>query len=198
MGRRKEFNIDEALDAAMAIFWRDGYAGAAIGNVCAAMKLKPGSVYLTFGSKRKLFLAALERYLVQINQPGINKLAAAVCGVEGVRAYFEHIIDGIQNGNRQWGCLGTNAFTEMGESDDDIHRMMTTHFSRLADAFEDALNRDGIKDAADWAQHLVCLSQGLNVLAKVKSNASSLPRIVETTILALSAAKKDTELSAEA
>ena len=187
MGRHKEFNVDDVLDKAMSIFWRDGYSGAAIGDVCTAMRLKPGSVYLTFGSKRGLFLAVVQRYLVQINQPGMDKIAAADDGIQGIRAYFEHVIEGIQNGKRQWGCLGTNAFVEMGESDDDIDQIMSAHFLRLASAFEDALIRDGIEDAAGWAQHLICLAQGLNVLAKMKTNTTNLPAIVETTIQALTA-----------
>ena len=104
-----------------------------------------------------------------------------------MRAYFEHVIEGIQNGKRQWGCLGTNAFVEMGESDEDLAQLMSAHFSRLADAFEDALIRDGIEDAAGWAQHLICLAQGLNVLAKMKTDTTNLPAIVETTIQALTA-----------
>ena len=77
MGRHKEFNVDDVLDSAMSVFWRDGYSRAAIGELCAAMQLNPGSVYLTFGSKRGLFLAVVQRYLVQINQPGMDKIATA-------------------------------------------------------------------------------------------------------------------------
>jgi len=185
MGRHREFDIDQVLDEAMSVFWRDGYSGAAIGDVCTAMGLKPGSVYLTFGNKRGLFLAVVQRYLVQVNQPGMDKMAAQTSGVQGIRAYFEHVIDGIQNGNRRWGCLGTNAFVELSESDEDIAQIMTAHIARLTEAFEDALNRDGVENAAAWAQHLICLAQGLNVLAKIKSNAAVLPSIVETTIMAL-------------
>lgn len=185
MGRPKKFSVDDVLDDAMPVFWRNGYAGAAIGGVCNAMGLKPGSVYATFGSKHGLFLAVVQRYLLQVNQPGLDKMAAAVSGIEGVRAYFEHIVDGIRHGDRQWGCLGTNAFIELSESDEEISEVMNNHFTRLASAFEKALRLDGIEDADKWAQHLMCLAQGLNVLAKMNANTALLPSMVETTILSL-------------
>jgi TetR/AcrR family transcriptional repressor of nem operon len=106
-------------------------------------------------------------------------------GIEGIRAYFEHVVEGILQGNRRWGCLGTNAFVELNESDDEIAKIMKNHLVRLAKAFEHALVRDGIANPDHWAQHLLCVSQGLNVIAKTEPDIAALRPIIDTTISAL-------------
>lgn len=185
MGRHREFDEDEVLDGAMRVFWRDGYAGAAIGDVCRAMNLKPGSVYAAYGNKRGLFLEVVRRYLKQVNHPGMEVMASQASGVGGIRAYFEHIVDGIMNGNRCWGCLGTNAFIELKETDAEVTQVLKAHFSHLKAAFQRALERDGIENAPLWAEHLLCVSQGLNLIAKTDPDVSSLNAVVETTMAAI-------------
>lgn len=185
MARHREFDMDDVLDAAMGVFWRDGYSGAAIGDICTATGLNPGSIYGAFGNKRGLFLAVIHHYLEQINQPGIVILESNPEGLGGIRDYFEHIVEGILHNNRRWGCLGTNAFIELKESDDEVARIFKNHFAQLAKVFERALERDGIKNASIWAQHLLCVSQGLNVLAKTDPDVTLLNAVVQTTTLAI-------------
>lgn len=49
-----------ALDAAAAVFRQQGYAATSIEQLVAATGVHRGSLYSTFGSKRGLFLRALE------------------------------------------------------------------------------------------------------------------------------------------
>lgn len=167
----------------MDIFWRRGYSAAPIHEVCEAMGLKPGSVYAAFGNKHGLFLAVVRRYLEQINRPGLDLMVSSTSGVEGIRAYLEFIAEGIVNGKRRWGCLGTNAFMELQETDEDISKLMSDHLVRLSNAFHDALERDGVADAAARAQYLLCVSQGLNVIAKTSPSRTELKAIVDSAMV---------------
>ena len=63
MARPREFDESEVLDAAIAAFWRGGYAATSISDLQAATGLSRGSLYKAFGYKHGLFLAALDRYL---------------------------------------------------------------------------------------------------------------------------------------
>ena len=60
MGRPREFDVERALDRALDVFWRNGYEGASIADLTAAMGINPPSLYAAFGNKEGLFLAALE------------------------------------------------------------------------------------------------------------------------------------------
>ena len=61
-GRPRAFDIDEALDRALEVFWRQGYEGTALADLTAAMGINRPSLYATFGNKEALFRQALDRY----------------------------------------------------------------------------------------------------------------------------------------
>ncbi len=63
-GRPREFDRGHALDAAMRLFWRQGYETTSLDQLKRAMGgLSAASFYGAFGSKERLFREALERYL---------------------------------------------------------------------------------------------------------------------------------------
>ena len=61
-GRPREFDEDKAIEAAMNVFWADGYAGTSYSSLVRAMKMNRPSIYLAFGDKESLFLKAVEFY----------------------------------------------------------------------------------------------------------------------------------------
>ncbi len=185
MARHREFDEEEALASALGVFWQRGYTAAGMQELCAAMGLNPGSVYAAYGNKHDLFIAAMQRYLVNATRDGIGLIEANPSAIEGIRDYFNYLIDGIVDGRRRWGCFGTNAFMEMGERDDQIRKIMTEHFQKLEDAFLNALTRgNGTSDCdlANHARYLVCMAQGLNVIAKTAPDRQKLNGIVDAAL----------------
>ena len=61
-GRPRAFDVDEALDRALEVFWRQGYEGTALSDLTAAMGINRPSLYATFGNKEALFRKVLDRY----------------------------------------------------------------------------------------------------------------------------------------
>ena len=61
-GRPRGFDSAAALDAALDLFWQRGYESTSISDLCAAMSIKPPSLYAAFGNKAQLFLEAVDRY----------------------------------------------------------------------------------------------------------------------------------------
>ncbi|AUH65974.1 TetR/AcrR family transcriptional regulator [Paracoccus zhejiangensis] len=183
MARHREFDEEKALKGAMNVFWQRGYAGAGMQELCTAMGLNPGSLYAAFGSKRELFFLVMRRYLETVTQEGIARIQAADSGSAGIRAYFAYLVDGIVDGRRQWGCLGTNAFLELGDRDEEVNAIMTAHYKRLETAFLTAIQRDApdadAHRASERATYLVCVAQGLNVLARTRPTRAMLSSIAE-------------------
>src|SRR6185503_15427259 len=62
-GRPREFDLDEALDRALEVFWRKGYEGASLPDLTKAMKINRPSLYAAFGNKEALFRKAIDRYV---------------------------------------------------------------------------------------------------------------------------------------
>jgi AcrR family transcriptional regulator len=63
MGRPRAFDIDRALDRALAVFWRKGYEGTSLSDLTKAVGVNRPSLYAAFGDKEALFRKALHRYL---------------------------------------------------------------------------------------------------------------------------------------
>src|SRR5213592_2988476 len=62
VGRPRAFDVDQALDQALKVFWRKGYQGASLPDLTRAMGINRPSLYAAFGNKQSLFKKAVERY----------------------------------------------------------------------------------------------------------------------------------------
>jgi AcrR family transcriptional regulator len=62
MGRRREFDVEKALDAVLCVFWRKGYEGASYTDLTEAAGVERPALYAAFGNKEALFRRALDRY----------------------------------------------------------------------------------------------------------------------------------------
>ena len=61
-GRRRSFDVDEAVETAMKLFHARGYDAVGVAELGAELGIKPPSFYAAFGSKAGLFERALQRY----------------------------------------------------------------------------------------------------------------------------------------
>ncbi|CAO3360489.1 TetR/AcrR family transcriptional regulator [Azospirillum melinis] len=62
-GRPREFDRDEALDAALSLFWAQGYEPTSLAQLKACMgDISSASFYAAFGSKEALFREVVGRY----------------------------------------------------------------------------------------------------------------------------------------
>lgn len=61
-GRRRSFDVDEAVETAMKLFHARGYDAVGVAELGAELGIKPPSFYAAFGSKAGLFERALRRY----------------------------------------------------------------------------------------------------------------------------------------
>jgi TetR/AcrR family transcriptional regulator, transcriptional repressor for nem operon len=192
MSRPREFDSAAALDRAVDTFWERGYDGTAVQDLCSAMDLNPGSLYGAFGGKRSLFLAALDRYMDSVSKLAIDCVGAAPSGMAGIRAFFDDVIQGMTSGKRKWGCLITNSVAELSLRDAEIAEKVRLHLARVENTFAGALARakaagelaPGI--GPESAAYLVCVLQGLNVLAKTRPGRKTLCAIADVALAALS------------
>lgn len=72
-GRPKKFVRDDALAAAVNVFWRKGYDGSSMKDLTGAMGINGPSLYAEFGDKLGLYHAAIDKYA---NNDGCAPLVA--------------------------------------------------------------------------------------------------------------------------
>jgi TetR/AcrR family transcriptional regulator, transcriptional repressor for nem operon len=188
MARAKQFDPEITLDLAVDTFWERGFEGTGMQALCSNLKLNPGSLYGTYGDKRELFVAVFDRYVDKVSREAIERIARERSGIAGIRAYFDFLIAAIVDGKRRWGCLITNSLIELGARDPEISAKIQLHFARLETAFASALARSQAAgelasgSGPEAAAYLVCVVQGLNVLARMKPTRARLRAIVDTAL----------------
>ena len=141
MGQAKRFDPEERLDRAVDAFWQNGFEGIGMQDLCKAMALFPGSVYGTYGGKRRLFLQAIERYMATCSAQALDTLGRNPSGLGALREYFTQLIDSIVDGKRRWGCLVTNTVVEMAQHEPSISEKVDLHLASLEKAFAAAIER---------------------------------------------------------
>ena len=83
-GRPRAFDRDEALDAAMRLFWRKGYQTASMNDLCEAMHIRSPSLYAAFGSKEALYLEAMAHYGRTVGASLWDRVERAATARDGV------------------------------------------------------------------------------------------------------------------
>jgi TetR/AcrR family transcriptional repressor of nem operon len=193
MGRRRGFDVDEALDAAVDEFWEHGFEATSVQTLCRAMGVQPGSVYAAFGSKRDVFLRALRHYTSTVSAEAVERVNAAPSGIQGLRAYFDHLVDAMVDGKRGWGCLITNSLVEFAERDPELAGMFHLHLSTLRGAFAAALARARAEGelrpgaGPEAAALLVAVVQGMNVMARSRPGRAALQAVADSALAGLAA-----------
>ena len=105
-GRPREFDRDEALRRAMEVFWAQGYEGASLDDLLAAMgAISPPSFYAAFGSKKQLFFEVVDLYSETVGARPVRALETPATAREGVEAMLRESVDIYCDPDIPRGCL---------------------------------------------------------------------------------------------
>ncbi len=193
MARSKEFDPGVVLDDAMRLFWRNGYARTSTQQLVAELGIARASLYGTFGSKRGLYLAALDRYLAGAGGQAPEHVAQrAESGLAAVRALLEAATALPEQGLPP-GCFSVNATVEHGDSDSEVSPRLDHNRDRMESVFKDALARaraeETLRADVDLDMAAALLStvlNGLQVLSRAgDSQSQRIARTIDATLNAL-------------
>jgi len=190
MPRTKEFRPEEALDAAVQLFWCRGYEATSMRDLLDGMGIGRGSFYSTFGDKHALFLAALDRF-EEVRTRWVDETLEHA-GLDGIEEVFRRSVAGMVRWEPRRGCLLANTAVELAPHDPEVAAKISRYVRRTEDAFEGALVRakavEEIPADADpktLARFLVSNLHGLRVLARAGADRRSLEDAVGVALRAL-------------
>lgn len=115
MGRPRQFDEQALLDAAIELFWAQGFDTTSVEDVSRATGIGNGSLYGAYGNKRGLFLAAFERYCEQ-RARFVREVVETAPGSarSAVRALCRAVIDDCAAHPDRRGCLMINSIAHLG------------------------------------------------------------------------------------
>jgi TetR/AcrR family transcriptional regulator, transcriptional repressor for nem operon len=191
MARPKEFNRDEALEAAIQLFWTQGYEATTMTDLRKAMGIGRQSLYDTFGDKQQLFGEALQRY-VESGDARLEQLLAGK-GLEGIRAYLVLSIRQMTEPSFRRGCLTLNTCVELAPRNADVAACAQGGLASMRSALEASLQiakqRGEIPKETDTAKAALFLTNqiaGIAVLGKAGTTKAELETIAELALTAIS------------
>jgi AcrR family transcriptional regulator len=184
-GRPREFDVENALDRALKVFWRRGYEGASLPELTKAMRISRPSLYAAFGNKEALFRKAIDRY---VDGPAAcirNALGepTARCVAERV---FRASVDLLTDSRNPRGCFLVQGALACGNSADCIRQEMARRRDEflvaLRERFQRAVEEGDLAsdaDPADLARFMATVLQGMSVQASGGASRRELDRVTQ-------------------
>lgn len=192
MAGKKTFLPDRALEAAMNLFWKQGYEGCSIEDIVQTTGLGRGSLYDTFGDKHALYVAALNRYLTGASE-GLAAYEQSERPLkETLGSYFQHWIDSLLSDPDRRGCFLVNAIIEMAPHDSEVKHITQSASQAQEEMFYRLLITAQVRGELDWtsdphqiAHFLLGILISIRVLARARQDRKILQDVVETALAIL-------------
>ncbi|HEY2422917.1 MAG TPA: TetR/AcrR family transcriptional regulator [Chthoniobacterales bacterium] len=110
-GRPRCFDLEEALDRSLLLFWEKGFQNTSLDEIAEAVGVKKPSLYAAFGDKEMLFRKVLQRYSSKLSEP-VQVLDRHSNIREAIDAFIELGIAGGCSEGHPRGCLLASAFAD--------------------------------------------------------------------------------------
>lgn len=187
-GRPREFCVDQALAAALRVFWRKGFEGTSLTDLTEAMGITRPSLYAAFGNKATLFGKALDLYETEklryvsdaLDEPTARGVAERL---------LRGSIDNQTSCDEPRGCLGVISSVACGEEAESIRSDVLERGKVARAALVTRLNRavdEGDLPAGTSVEGLTSLLyailQGMAVQAGAGASREELERLVDTSL----------------
>jgi TetR/AcrR family transcriptional regulator, transcriptional repressor for nem operon len=187
MARRREFDVDVALDGAIGVFREHGFEGASAEMLVGAMGIGRQSLYDTFGDKWRLYRSAVRRYGMGECSAHVEALRSGRRAIDGIRAMLRRVVE-----TAHQPCLGVGAICEFGASRPDLAEVQEPQARALREAIA-ACVRDAQRDgdvAADLdpaatAEFLIANIAGVRVAGRGGANRAALTGLADMALKAL-------------
>jgi len=144
-GRKREFDKEKALQAAMLVFWEKGYAGASLADLTANMGINKPSMYAAFGNKEQLHRCALEWYGKHYGEKNLEILRdESKPSGERLEIFLESVARMQFDKNLPGGCLVSSSVSETAsgtlsaDTIGEVKNMQVLTENRLIEFFDKA------------------------------------------------------------
>ncbi|OZI59679.1 TetR/AcrR family transcriptional regulator [Bordetella genomosp. 11] len=182
----RQFDEREALDKALALFWKQGYSNTTMQELAAATGVQRGSLYNAYGDKETLFLRVFDVY----RESYVEQMRKALDHAdprEALRQFFAFAISMMTTGTPSRGCLSTKTAVGTEELDEPMRAVIRGLLDEIEAALYDRLTRADAQgrltmDARDAARMIVTMTRGLVVIERVYQDVKRMRRMADLLI----------------
>lgn len=190
-GRPRNFDRDQALATAMALFWDKGFEGASMAELTSAMGIGAPSLYAAFGSKEGLFREAVDLYCRTDGAAIWTNTLAAPTAFESVKAFLMTTAQEFSRRDKPRGCLIILSALHATESSatvrGELSTMRANNIRNLAAHLGKGIERGDIPPGTDLeaiARYYVTVQQGMSIQARDGADQATLELIAHAALAA--------------
>ena len=179
------------IEAAAALFERQGYAATGLNEVLATSGAPRGSLYYHFpGGKEELAAAVVDRHAEQFGDMLTAVLASPAALLPAATRAIELMAERIDGAQEPCdaGCPVANVALEMAGRSEDLQRATRAAFEGWVAQITALLTRDGFAedDAARRARALLSAIEGALILSRSYGDSSPLDDVIHVLPMLLS------------
>ena len=170
-GRPRVFDMDEALEKALKIFWARGYEGTSIAELTETLGVNKPSLYAAFGNKEELFYKALLRY-ASGPVAFVNEVLKEPTARKVAETFLFRAAEFLTDPQHPKGCMIVQGALSSGESAELVRNILIkfrkSYEDQLAERFTKAISDGDLSSKANpkcLAKYLATIHQGMSVQA---------------------------------
>jgi len=189
-GRKRKFNEQTALQAAMEVFWAKGFVGASLADLTKSMNINKPSMYSAFGNKETLFIKATQHYIEHNMQAHISALSTSDKPLKTrLKNYMMSIVTMQCSTEQPRGCYLVLCQAEVAGGDIpdkaaklliEIEAAPKTLLSDIFTTDKEAISYGLNENAAGHALSLYTTLKGTAAMARSKVPLSELEFVIDT------------------
>ena len=202
-GRPRSFDMEDVTAKAAHLFWQRGFEGVSVDELTLTMGITTQSFYTAFGSKQKLYRAALDWYGRAITEPIQAALRDEDDVVEAIRASFTLSAHEFNRADRPSGCMRSLAGLSASSENTAVAQLGSKLRLATTDVIEARLDQgvadgqfDGATDTHALAVYFNALLVGMAVSAHDGATTDELVAVAELAVSVLCAAGQRKTMSA--
>ncbi len=134
-GRPRAYDPDVALERAMEVFWKVGFAAASLDDLAAAMRMNRPSLYAAFGDKKALYTKALDHYRIASRDAVGDAFTRDLPLRDRLRLIFLRVLDLYTSGETARGCFSVVTAASDVVADPDIRDLVVRSIDGLDKTF---------------------------------------------------------------
>ena len=192
IGRPREFDSGQALQAAMQVFWSKGYEATSLTDLLETMQISKSSFYQTFECKHTLFQNCLNYYQNRFISNVIDSFQKAKTGRSFIEDIFNSMADEARPSCDRRGCLILNCVSEFAQKDPVIAKLITKSVKQITDVFLSAIKRSQQegdisknKKPLPLARYLLSSMNGLTTRIKAGAGPTEVKEVAQMVLAAL-------------
>ena len=189
-GRPRAFDIDEALEKALQVFWHKGYLGTSLTDLTEAMGINRPSLYAAFGNKETLFRKVLDLYQEQ-QTPYMRQALEEPTARRVIERMMHGVVDLLTNPDNPPRCLFAQTVLSCADPSDPLHQDLAKRRVlievTIRDRFERAMAEGDLPSDTDpttLARFVLTVNFGLSVQAASGASRTELLQVVEMALQA--------------